>query len=263
MTAVLTIILPFFNEEGWVGPTVASLATQSDARFLLLMVDNGSTDRGADEAARHAAPLGERARIIACATPGKIQAMAMGLAAVKTPLVAICDADTHYPVHYVAHMLALFGSDPAAVAVMAIDLYAPLDDERSRQRIAKIMRKTRHFSAKCHAGGYAQAFRTDALRAIGGFDVQRWPYVLEDHEIVHRIMQLGPVLYDPAHVCFPSDRRASRKAVSWTRAERLLYRHLPSSWMDWYFYRFLGRRLAARSGFGIALRTKDWSSPAA
>lgn len=260
MSEGLTIVLPFFNEEGWIGRTVASLAAQSDSAFRLLLVDNGSTDSGAREAVDHAAALGDRVTIIQCPTAGKIPAMAAGLAGVNTPLVAICDADTLYPPDYVAIIRHLFMAHPRAAAVMAIDLYAPPADPASLRRIDRIMGKSRRFPTKCHAGGYAQAFRTGWLRAAGGFDAARWPYVLEDHEIMHRLRPYGPTVHHPDHVCFPSDRRASRKAVSWTRGERLLYRYLPDVAMDWYFYRFLGRHLAARNSFGIALRAKDWSS---
>lgn len=260
MTVPLTIILPFFNEEGWIGRTVASLAAQSNPCFQLLLVDNGSTDKGAEEALLHTMALGGRITMLSCPTPGKTHALAAGLAQVDTALVATCDADTYYPPDYVRHILAMFDTGPQVAAVMAIDLYAAMDDPLSRQRTARILRKSRRFRHKCHAGGYAQAFRTEALRAVGGFDISRWPYVLEDHEIVHRVMRQGVALYHADHVCFPSDRRASRKAVSWTSAERLLYRYLPSAAMDWYFYYFLGRRLAARNSMGIALRQKDWSS---
>lgn len=257
---LLTIILPFFNEEGWIGATIDSLAAQSDQRFRLLLIDNGSADGGAAEAAAHAAPLGPRATILPCPEPGKIHAMALGLSRADTPLVAICDADTHYPPDYVKRIISLFDHDARVAAVMAIDLYAPVESPESRSRIAFILRKSRRFAAKCHAGGYAQAFRASALRAAGGFDAARWPYVLEDHEIVHRVMAYGHAVYHPGHVCFPSERRASRTSVSWTRGERLLYRYTPRAAMNWYFYRFLSRRLAARNSMGIALRRKDWSS---
>lgn len=260
MSESLTIVLPFFNEEGWIGRTVASLASQSDSAVRLLLIDNGSTDAGALEALDHVASLGDRAMIVQCPTAGKIPAMAAGLALVETPLVAICDADTWYPPDYVATVQHLFAENPSAAAVMAIDLYAPPAHPASLRRARRITEKSRRFPTKCHAGGYAQAFRTDWLRAAGGFDVARWPYVLEDHEIMHRLQPYGPTVYHPDHACFPSDRRASRKAVSWTRGERLLYRYLPDFAMDWYFYRFLGQRLAARNSFGIALRQKDWSS---
>lgn len=263
MTPLLTIVLPFFNEQGWIGRTIDSLAAQNDGRFILLLVDNGSTDGGAAEAAAHIAVMGDRAKILSCPTPGKIHALAAGVAQVDTPLVATCDADTIYPPDYVKRVIALFANHGRAAAVMAIDLYAPVDDAESRRRIAFIMRKARRFATKCHAGGYAQAFRTEALRAGGGFDTRRWPYVLEDHEIVHRIMRYGGAVYHPDHVCFPSDRRASRDPVSWSRGERLLYRYLPGKALSWFFYDFLGRRLAARNSLGVALRNKDWASPPA
>lgn len=263
MTMMLTIVLPFFNEEGWIGATVASLAAQSDPRFRLLMVDNGSTDAGAAEAALHASSMEDRAKIIRCPIPGKMHAINAGLELVRTSLVATCDADTHYPPDYVKRLIALFESDEKAAAVMAIDLYAPETDAHSRKRAAFVMRKSRRFPQKCHAGGYAQAFRTAALRAAGGFDLNIWPYVLEDHEIVHRLIPHGDIRYHPDHVCFPSERRVSRKSVSWNRAERLLYRYMPRWGMDWYFYRFLGRRFALRNSFSIALREKQWCAPAA
>lgn len=263
MTVPLTIILPIFNEEGWIGKTVASLAAQSDGRFRLLLIDNGSTDAGVAEAAAAAAIMGDRFEVVACPAPGKIFAMASGLARVETPLVAICDADTHYPPDYTARIIALFERDPHAAAVMAINLSAPMPDARSRRRTAFVMRKSRRFPKKCHAGGYAQAFRTEALRAAGGFDATIWPYVLEDHEVVHRLIRHGHLVYHPEHVCFPSERRVCRKSVSWTRWERLMYRHMPQGAMDWFLYRFLARRFAARNSFGIALREKEWCAAAA
>jgi glycosyltransferase involved in cell wall biosynthesis len=263
VTIPLTIVLPFFNEEGWIGATVASLAAQSDQRFRLLMVDNGSNDAGALEAARNAEPMQDRATVIQCPTPGKMHAINAGLALVETPLVATCDADTHYPPDYVKRLISLFESDPNAASVMAIDLYAPETDASSLKRSAFVMRKSRRFPRKCHAGGYAQAFRTSALRAAGGFDLNIWPYVLEDHEIVHRLIPHGHIRYHADHVCFPSERRVSREAVSWNRTERLLYRYMPRWGMNWYFYRFLGPRFARRKSFSIALREKQWCAPAA
>ncbi|WP_207095118.1 glycosyltransferase family 2 protein [Novosphingobium sp. PY1] len=254
----VTVILPFFNEQGWIGPTVESLAAQGDRHFRLLLVDNGSTDDGAMEAARSGQSLGDRFQIVACNIPGKINAMQAGLALVETPLVAICDADTFYPPDYIERVIAIFEGDPAAAAVMAIDLYAPRPDPASRERVEFIMRKSRRFADKCHAGGYAQAFRTDWLRAAGGFDTGLWPYVLEDHEIVHRVGRFGHSVYHPDHVCYPSERRTSRDSVSWTRWERLLYRYMPSTGMDWYFYRFLAHRLRSRKSLGTALRQKTW-----
>lgn len=260
MTALLTILLPFYNEEGWIGATVDSLAAQTDRRFRLLLLDNGSTDQGAAEARRHLASLSDiKADIQPARTPGKVNALAAGLTRVDTPYVAICDADTRYPPGYVAQCLALFTGQPDIAAVMAIDLYHPPGSPGAVQRIDRILRKTRRYRNQCHAGGYAQAYRTDALRTAGGFDMDRWPFVLEDHEIVHRVMGMGRVVYDAGHYCFPSQRRADRGSVSWTWSERLLYRFMSRRRMDWFFYDFLWHRLERRNAYSVALRAKDWT----
>lgn len=262
MTPLITILLPFYNEEGWIGATIDSLAAQQDRRFRLLLLDNGSTDGGRAEAERHLAswPAGV-ADILSVSSPGKVNALSAGLSRVATPYVAICDADTAYPPGYVGHCLDLFAVRPDVVAVMAIDLYDPVGSDAARQRVARILEKARLYRDRCHAGGYAQAFRTDVLQAVGGFDLRRWPFVLEDHEIVHRLHRLGTSIYDGRHYCHPSARRADRRRVSWTRFERLLYRFVPCALMDWFFYDFLWHRLEQRDAYSVALREKAWTKP--
>ncbi|MDG5493763.1 glycosyltransferase family 2 protein [Niveispirillum sp. BGYR6] len=260
MSALITILLPFFNEEGWIGATIDSLIAQHDQRFHLILLDNASTDGGRAEAERHLAGWDAgMSRIVPVAIPGKTNALTAGLSLVTTPYVAICDADTHYPPCYVANCLKLFAGRADATAVMAIDLYDPADSAAAKKRMNRILGKARRHRDRCHAGGYAQAFRTDALRAVGGFDTQRWPFVLEDHEVIHRVHRLGISLYDASHYCHPSPRRGDRRCVSWTRFERLLYRFLPRSRMDWFFYEFLWRRLEHRRAFAAALREKNWT----
>lgn len=260
MTCKLTLILPYFNEEGWIGKTIDSLAAQTERGFELLLVDNASTDASTEEARRHCGPLGDAVSFMVEPVPGKTNAMATGLEAVRTPYVAICDADTIYPPDYVRSVITLFERNPQAVAVMAIDLYET-ENGAAERRIRKIMGKARRYPAKCHAGGYAQAFRTDALRRCGGFNSARWPHVLEDHEVAYRVMRHGKAIYSADHVCFPSTRRACRKAVHWTHAERLLYKVVPTRFLGWYFYRFLAPSLARRKCCATSLRTKSWRAP--
>jgi glycosyltransferase involved in cell wall biosynthesis len=43
------VVVPFFNEAGWITATLEALAAQTDRAFSLLLVDNGSTDAGGAE----------------------------------------------------------------------------------------------------------------------------------------------------------------------------------------------------------------------
>lgn len=111
---------------------------------------------------------------------------------------------------------------------------------------------------KCHTGGFGQVFRREALEQAGGFSVKRWPYVLEDHEIMHRMAQIGKLAYRIDHRCVPEARRGKTAQRSWTLVDRLLYTALPSFTMEWFYYRYLSSRLAARKLSNERLRDRDW-----
>lgn len=259
MQPELTLLLPYYNEKGWIGRTIDSLVAQHDQRFRLLLIDNASTDGSAEEARQHALPLGDRAMHLTVTIPGKIQALAAAQVSIDTPYVAFCDADTIYPAHYVARVLQMFAEDPETVAVMAIDLYAPVDSPASRRRTQRILRKAKIRPRHCHAGAYAQAFRSSAFMAVGGYDPARWPYLMEDHEIVHLVMRFGRSRYAADHYCFPSDRRKDRSSAGWNWIERQMYRLVTPRQLDWFFYEFLAPRMAARGLLAPAQRRRDWS----
>lgn len=260
-TPQLTLVLPYYNEADFIGPTLASLAAQTNRDFVLVLVDNASSD-GSQALCRAVTQGWNESRVEHCheAQPGKIFALKHGIARVETPLLATLDADTIYPPHYVATVLDLFARNPAAAMVMAADIYSDPDSAAAQRRRRAIWLLSRLFPAKCHTGAFGQAFRTDAFRRAGGYDETLWGYVLEDHEIVHRVGRYGGQVYAPGHYCSPSERRTDRASVSWTGWESLLYVLVPNRWMDWFFYRFLARRFAARGLDNRNLRAKNWAS---
>jgi glycosyltransferase involved in cell wall biosynthesis len=250
----LSLVLPYFNEERYLASTLASLAAQTDRDFTLILVDNGSTDtseqvaRTACEALSDIAVLWLHER-----EPGKIHALRMGIAAASGEIVATIDADTLYPPEYVSRVRRAFAADSRVA--MALAFGRPAGIARAS---AKNWVDVRLWPRKCHTGGFGQAFRRDLLAAAGGFDGARWPFVLEDHEIVHRMARLGRLAYAADHVCHPSDRRADRSACNWSRWERIQYKLLPQFAMERFFYGYLARRFARRGLSNLRLRDKTW-----
>jgi len=114
------------------------------------------------------------------------------------------------------------------------------------------------FPTKCLTGGGGQLFRTPLLRMAGGFNVQRWPYVLLDHEVMHRVFHYGKTVYHPQFWCLHSERRGDRTSVRWTVWERFLYLYMPPAGLEWFFYRFLGPRLRKRRQDQLSLRQQPW-----
>lgn len=256
---LVTLVLPFYNEAGYIERTLESLVHQKDRRFSLTLVDNASTDDSQACAASVCAALSDiEIRFLFEGRLGKIHALATGLTRIETPYVATVDADTVYPPDYVGNCIRLFRENPDAAAVMAIGLSCALDSAARRRALRTTMLRSRLLSAKCHSGAYAQAFRTEAFQAAGGYDAAIWNFVLEDHEIVHRVGRFGRIVYDTGHYCITSDRREDRSDVSWSLVERLLYAATPASLLTWYFHSFLMRRFARRKLFNVNLRTFAW-----
>jgi glycosyltransferase involved in cell wall biosynthesis len=243
-----SVLVPFFNERALLPTTLASLAAQTE-RARVVLIDNGSTDGSAALAVAQCARLGLDHVLVTETRPGKVNALAAGLRHVATPLVATCDADTLYPAGYLAAAGRVLAREDTVVA--GAFFVAGDADEATRARAGrKIVATARLLRGQCHTGGAGQAFRTDALRAAGGFDADRWGWVLEDHEVIHRVLNRGVAGATMGYAgdlwCCPSPRPRDRASIRWTAGERLLYALAAPVAGDWFFYRFLAARLRGR-----------------
>jgi len=259
-----TVVIPFYNEAGFLEATLASLSAQTLRPFRVVLIDNGSTDRSPQIARAWArAQFGIEAVVVTEPQPGQVHALNRGLRLVTTQFVAVCDADTLYPPHYLAHGDALFAaSHDGIVALLAHD--APADAQATGAQLRRLAYSyviPAVLKNQAHAGGYAHLFRTQALAAAGGYDAALWPYVVKDHELIHRVLKQGALRYHPALWCQPSARRSDRAAVRWTLTERIVYHATPFVLKDWFFYRFLARRLQARRQTDVVLRNQPWGAP--
>lgn len=257
-----SVIVPYFNEEKFLGDTLRALLAQDMRPLTLVLVDNGSTDSSATIARGMGAQAGDIGILqLSELQPGKTHALMAGLAAVSTEFVAICDADTFYPPDFLSRAGRVFAGSPSIAAVLAWGISGNPESTPNLLKRFKGMAAATLMPRQCHSGGYGQSFRTRALRDAGGFSADRWPFVLEDHEIMHRLTRAGGRLgYDFDLWCRPSDRRTDRRKVDWTLTERLFYHLTPFARKDWLFYRFLSARFAARGMKAIALRDKNWET---
>lgn len=254
-----SVVVPFFNEETFLGPTLASIAAQTLAPDRIILVDNGSTDasRSVAEDFLRAHPALSTV-VVSEPHPGKASALKTGLALVDTLFVATCDADTIYPLAYLETADRLFrrGGERMA-AVLAIGVTGGRFAQtlaRAKGALAAAM-----MPSQAHSGGYGQSFRASALKDAGGFGPELWKFCLMDHEIIHRLTKNGLVRHDYFHWCRPSQRRGNRACVRWTLSERLLYHLTPRRRRDWFFYEFLPKRFEARSVSELNLREKPWA----
>lgn len=259
-----TVIVPVYNEEAYLEATLASLEAQTAGPFRLVAVDNASTDRSYEIAAQFAAEARNAlTTVIREQRPGQAPALEAGIAEASTEFVAICDADTAYPPDYLERAAAIFDEEgEATVAVVAFDARPEAGAKDVAARI-KGRAVSMLLARQCHGGGYAHAFRREALLRAGGYSPGLWPYCVKDHELMHRVSKEGRIAYRYGHWVRPSDRRSDRSSVRWTLFERIMYHATPHAAKDWFFYSFLKRRFEARGVRDLNLRKRDWEDAAA
>ena len=259
--APITVILPFYNEAAFIEATLRSLLDQRLQPERIVLVDNGSTDGGAAlcrAIVRNS--VGLDVYFMNEDRPGKIFALEAANNRIATEFVCFCDADTHYPNDYFQRAMEIFdAADKDVVGVIATGLPHSRSASSGALR-AKTAIVGRLLAKQCHSGGFGQIFRTRAYRSAGGYDSSIWPFVLEDQEIVHRLLSIGRIVYDANFWCEPSSRRKDRSSVTWSLGERLLYHLTPFKLKNWYFYDFLANRLRRRNLMSDALRVQPWAA---
>ncbi len=254
-----SVVMPVYNEAALLPQTLGSLLLQSRAARIIV-VDNGSSDGSAAIVGALAAGNDADVALLDEPRPGQVHALKCGIDAVTTDLVAICDADTVYPRDYLANAERLF--DAGGGAVVAACAWPAAEESStslaSRLSAAHRLAAMRLLPWQNHVNGGSQCFRTNALRAAGGYDPVRWPYVLKDHELMSRVLALGDQAASSGFFCTPSNRRTDRRGVRWTLAERLRYHLTPRSGQAAFFHNWLGPRFAARGKADTVLRERPW-----
>jgi len=252
-------VVACYNEQAFLPDMLASLMAQS-VPCRIIVVDNGSTDLTL-KIAKDRLDGWPAATVLSEPNPGQVHALATGLRHVDTEFVAICDADTDYPQHYLASATRLLGQ-PECNVVAACAWPRPRLDQPLSDALTAIHRLAaqRLMPRQNHVNGGSQTFRTAALLAAGGYDPAIWPYVLKDHELMNRVLRFGSQMMAADFWCRPSPRRNDRRAVRWTLIERLAYHTSSFRQRDAFFHDWLAPRLQLRGQRDTVLRDQPWNA---
>ena len=172
----------------------------------------------------------------------------------RTPYYCVCNPDIRLPADPFASLISNFTGKTVAVAGPLVRTPAGAVEDSARRfptaaaLLKKIFVERREPDYPTDRGpqevdwvaGMFMLFRSDAYRAIDGFDEAYFLYY-EDVDICHRLLKSGrSALYEPHAEVVHDARRASR------REPRLALHHLAS------VLRFLRRRGFPRDGNGSA-----------
>jgi glycosyltransferase involved in cell wall biosynthesis len=178
---LLTVVIPHYNQRDFLPRAVASVLLGEPCELEIIIVDDGSTDDSEPvlAALEAASPL---ITVIRCETNrGVAAALNTGLAAARGHYVTFLGADDlvlpnlyaplsraldeHPTAALGCSQLAIFGSDGSIRGVRPITPPSFRTEYLDPKTICRRIRKTDHWISSTTA-----VFRTDLLRAAGGFD---------------------------------------------------------------------------------------------
>jgi glycosyltransferase involved in cell wall biosynthesis len=92
----LSLVIPVYNEEGYIGPCLDAIAAQTEPPDEVIVVDNNSTDH--TTAIAHSYPF---VKVVHEKKQGIVYARDRGFDAANSNIIGRIDADTHLPKNWV------------------------------------------------------------------------------------------------------------------------------------------------------------------
>lgn len=221
-TLVLSIVIPAYNEEGYIGKCLDSIAAQTLKPHEVIVVDNNSTDRTVEIARQY--PL---VKVIHEKRQHQVFAQAAGFNKATGDILGRIDADSILPPDWVEKIIQAFADDPKLIAVTGgADPYdAPM------KRAGSAIFHSYIYVAGLVAGHRLLWGSNCALRATGWRKIKNQvmmrPDIWEDYDMAFCLARLGKIGYiskNPVGVSFRAMHTSFRAHVSYQlRSIRTFY----------------------------------------
>lgn len=197
----ISIVVPAYNEERFLGNTLQSIINQSVDEFELIVVDNNSTDKTSEVA------LSYGARVIKEKHPGVALARQAGFLAAKGEIIATTDADTVVPHDWLERILSEMENNKYVAFGGLNRLYSGPVSARAAGRFlfSPFWIIDRYLSGGWNLMGSNLAVRKSAFEKIGGFNTKLT--LGEDVDLAKRLREVGEIKIDTDFLVFSSGRR--------------------------------------------------------
>jgi glycosyltransferase involved in cell wall biosynthesis len=184
----VSVVIPTYNRRAMVREAVLSVLAQSGPRFELIVIDDGSTDRTADDLAL----LGEKhegtMRVERIENRGAAAARNLGVALAQAPLVAFLDSDDIWMPGKLERQLGFMRAHPECESSQCQERWIRggrrvNPGRRHRKRGGDIFVDSLR---TCLVSTSAVIIRTELFRALSGFDETM--RACEDYDLWLRIL---------------------------------------------------------------------------
>lgn len=108
-TPFFSVVIPLYQKEEYIARTIESVIFQTYPDFEILVVDDGSTDRGPEVVSNYS---DKRIRLIRQTNQGVSAARNRGIAEAKSDYIALIDADDRWNANFLREMKRLIQTYP-------------------------------------------------------------------------------------------------------------------------------------------------------
>ncbi|MCU1228668.1 MAG: glycosyltransferase [Acidobacteria bacterium] len=187
----VSVVLPVWNGERFLVRAIESVLAQTFTSLELLVIDDGSTDETA-AIARGFAARDARVVVVTREHGGVAQALNAGIAAARGQYIARMDADDVSFPSRLQRQIEFLDARPDCVAVgTAVEIIDEIGEHVGTKTFAET-----HDEIESELIGGTSAIahptvlaRRDALVAVGGYELDRYPS--EDYDLWIRLVEKG------------------------------------------------------------------------
>jgi NAD(P)-dependent dehydrogenase (short-subunit alcohol dehydrogenase family) len=187
----VSVVLPVWNGERFLVRAIESVLSQTFTSLELLVIDDGSTDETA-AIARGFAARDARVVVVTREHGGVAQALNAGIAAARGQYIARMDADDVSFPSRLQRQIEFLDARPDCVAVgTAVEIIDEIGEHVGTKTFAET-----HDEIESELIGGTSAIahptvlaRRDALVAVGGYELDRYPS--EDYDLWIRLVEKG------------------------------------------------------------------------
>ncbi len=266
MSAIVSIITPFLDQESYLAEAVDSVRAQTFPSWEILLVDDGSRDSSPGIAAAYAAADPERIKLLRHPdgrTHGAAASRNLGIAAASGKYIGFLDADDAYERDKLESEIALLRATPGAAMLYAPSMWwfpgteVPLRAEKTGVATGRIHQPPSLLInlLLLHKGNVpctcAVLIERSAVLAVGGFEEDFHLY--EDQTLWAKLFLRYPVIASPRPTSRYRQHGASASAVASRAGEYHPWRKHPA---EKRFYEWLRSHVDA-SGLNDPALTRE------
>jgi len=235
----LSVIIPAYNEEGYINACLSSLKSQDyKGKFEIIVVDNASTDKTAKIAKKH------KAKIVFCPLPGVVFARDAGVKEAKGELIVQCDADSIVPSDWLSRIAKDFAKEKKVCALFG-DVSHPDAPLWTKILVSGLVRFSnilswRFLKRPLFALASNMAFKKEEFLRIGGYNLSL-PNYGDEADLLARFCKAGKVIFDKDLIVQSSARRFKGRFF-----EFFLIDFFYKTCFDYFLFRVIGRSLFSK-----------------